>query len=239
MNIEEPKEAFVYKAPDDRLKERYKEIFALEKPLPSRPLKLIFDKMVALTALIFASPIFILLFLAYKIEGILIPENKGPVFFYYIASSAGKKFHKYKFRLIKEKFIDQELAKKGDWHAFSAEWNPESRLYVGEFVKKFYLDELPQFYNILMGDMSVIGPRPLAWHHYERDLKQGNVTRKLLKGGLLGQGHVMKGTPEMGKPDYEYDYIEKYINFSALQLFWLDLAIIMKGVKVMIEGKGL
>ncbi len=239
MYQDEPKEAFVYKAPGEELKQRYKHIFELDKPLPSRLLKLLFDKIVAITVLVLASPIFLLLFMAYLIEGILIPENKGPMFFYYIASSAGKKFHKYKFRLIKESFIDQELAKKGDWHAYSAEWNPESRIYVGKFVKKFYLDELPQFYNVLVGDMSIIGPRPLAWHHYERDLNQGNVTRKLLKGGLLGQGHVMKGTPEMGKPDFEYDYIDKYINLSGLGLFLLDLKIIMKGVKVMLEGKGL
>ncbi len=90
MSKEEPKEAFVYKAPDDRLKAKYKHIFSLESPLSDRPLKVIFDKIVALTALIGASPIFILLYLAYTIEGLLIPENKGPVFFYYIASSAGK-----------------------------------------------------------------------------------------------------------------------------------------------------
>ena len=125
--------------------------------------------------------------------------------------SKGKIIPKYKIRLIKTKYIDPEGAKKGDWHAFSAEWTPNSRTHVGHFVKKFYLDELPQFYriltpmngvnkftkiflarktqeifsNLLIGDMSFVGPRPLAVHHYERDLKQGNVTRYLLKGGLL------------------------------------------------------
>jgi len=238
-NPHEPEEAFPYKPPDDNLKRKYQHIFALNQPLEDKLLKLLFDKLVAASALLLASPIFAMLYFAYLIEGLIIPESKGPLFFSYIAVSAGKKFHKYKIRLIKTSYIDQELAKRGDWHAYSAEWTPESRTYVGSFVKKFYLDELSQFYNILRGDMSVVGPRPLAWHHYQRDLEQGNVNRKLLKGGLLGLGHIMKGTPEMGNPVYEYDYIDKYMTLSSLGLLWFDLKIIGKGIKVIFEGKGL
>ena len=239
INPHEPEEAFPYKPPGDNLKKKYQHIFALNQPLEDKLLKLLFDKMVAASALLLASPIFSVVYLAYLIEGLMIPESKGPLFFSYIAASAGRKFRKYKIRLIKTSYIDQELAKRGDWHAYSAEWTPESRTYVGRFVKKFYLDELPQFYNILRGDMSVVGPRPLAWHHYQRDLEQGNVNRKVLKGGLLGLGHIMKGTPEMGNPVYEYDYIDKCMTLSSLGLLWFDLKIIGKGIKVIFEGKGL
>jgi lipopolysaccharide/colanic/teichoic acid biosynthesis glycosyltransferase len=238
-NRPEPEEAFVYKPPDNDLKKKYHHLFALKQPLRDRVCKLAFDKVVAASALMLSSPILVALYLAYLVEGLIIPENKGPLFFSYIASSAGKKFRKYKIRLIKTSYIDQEGAKRGDWHAYSAEWTPESRTYVGRFVKKFYLDELPQFYNILRGDMSFVGPRPLAWHHYQRDLEQGNVTRKLLKGGSVGLGHVMKGTPEMGKPVFEYEYIESYMTLSPFRLLWLDLKIIGKAIRVIFEGKGL
>lgn len=237
-NKSEPKEAFPYKPPSETIKQKYRHIFELDKPLNDRFLKGAFDKVVAALLLVAATPILLLVKIAYTIEGWLIPDNSGPMFFSYNAVSAGKVFPKYKIRLIKMKYIDQEGAKRGDWHAYSAEWTPESRTHVGHFVKKFYLDELPQFYNILRGDMSIVGPRPLAVHHYERDRQQGNVTRFLVKGGLLGLGHIMKGTPEMGNPVYEYEYIDKYLSSSAMELLWLDLVIIGRGIRVIIQGKG-
>jgi lipopolysaccharide/colanic/teichoic acid biosynthesis glycosyltransferase len=238
-NKPEPKEAFPYKPPGETIKQKYRHIFELDKPLSDRFLKVVFDKVVAALLLMAATPILLLVKIAYTVEGWLIPDNRGPMFFSYNAISAGKVFPKYKIRLIKMKYIDQEGAERGDWLAYSAEWTPESRTHVGAFVKKFYLDELPQFYNILRGDMSIVGPRPLAVHHYERDRQQGNVTRFLIKGGLLGLGHVMKGTPEMGNPVYEYEYIDKYLKLPPLGLLWLDLGIIGQGIKVIFQGKGL
>jgi len=235
----EPKEAFPYRAPDEVIKQRYRHIFEIKEPLAPRTPKLVFDKVVAALLLLAAAPVFLLLKIAFLVEGWLIPENKGPMFFSYNAASAGKIFPKYKIRLIKMRYIDADGAKRGDWHAYSAEWTPESRTHVGRFVKKFYLDELPQFYSVLKGDMSIVGPRPLAVHHYERDREQGNVSRYLLKGGMLGLGHIKKGTPEMGNPVYEYEYIDQYLKLSPLGLLWLDLTIIWRGVRVILQGKGL
>jgi len=236
--ISEPKKAFPYKPPTKEIKHKYAYIFSHQFNLSNRFLKVFFDKLTALLFLITTLPVIICLKIAFLIEGFLISENKGPMFFSYNAVSQGKAFPKYKVRLIKTKYIEPEGAKRGDWIAYSAEWNEDSRTYVGAFVKKFYLDEIPQFWNVLRGDMSIVGPRPLAVIHYERDLKQGNVTRKLLKGGLLGLGHIMKGQPEFGNPIYEYKYIDQYIKRSELGLLWLDLTIIWRGVLLIVKGGG-
>ena len=234
----EPKEAFPYKPPTIEIKQRYRHIFQLNKPLSPRFFKSTFDKLVALVMLVFSAPIMLLLKLAYVIEGWLTPESAGPMFFYYNAFSGGRIIPKYKIRLIKMAFIEPEGAKRHDWIAFSAEWAPDSRTHVGAFAKKFYLDELPQFYSVLKGDMSIVGPRPLSVLHYERDKAQGNVTRLLLRGGLLGLGHINKGTAEMGNPVYEYEYVDQYIKRSSWGLLMLDLWVIWRGVKVIVKGGG-
>jgi lipopolysaccharide/colanic/teichoic acid biosynthesis glycosyltransferase len=237
-NIAEPKEAFPYKPPTEEIKQRYAHIFKLTEPLSPRFFKATFDKLVALVLLLLSAPIMLLLKIAYVIEGWLIPENAGPMFFYYNAVSAGRIIPKYKIRLIKTKYIEPEGAKRHDWLAFSAEWTPDSRTHVGAFVKKFYLDELPQFYSVLKGDMSIVGPRPLAILHYDRDRAQGNVTRFLLRGGLLGLGHINKGTAEMGNAIYEYEYVDQYIKRSSWSLLMLDLWVIWRGIKVIVKGGG-
>ena len=234
----EPVEAFPYTPPTDEIKEKYVHIFALKEDLPSRLFKTLFDKCLAFILLSISLPILLILKIAYVIEGILIPENRGPMLFYYWGVSGGNKMKKWKLRLIKTKYIDPEGALRHDWIAFSAEWTPDSRTIVGGFAKKWYLDELPQFWSVLIGDMSIVGPRPLSVLHYERDKAQGNVTRSLLKGGLLGLGHINKGTSEMGNSLYEYQYIDEYLNRSSFGLLRLDLWIIWKGAIVILKGGG-
>jgi lipopolysaccharide/colanic/teichoic acid biosynthesis glycosyltransferase len=236
--LTEPVEAFPYKPPSPEIIQVYGHIFELNQPLQARFFKTLFDKVVAFLFLLLSAPILCLIKLGFLIEGWILPENKGPMFFYYNGVSAGKIIPKYKIRLIKTKYIEPEGAKRHDWIAYSAEWTPDSRTYVGQFVKKFYLDELPQFYSVLKGDMSIVGPRPLSVLHYERDRAQGNATRFLLRGGLLGLGHINKGTSEMGNPVYEYEYVDQYLKRSSLGLLWLDLWIIWRGILVIFKGGG-
>ena len=234
----EPKEAFPYRPPSEAIKTEFSWVFDLASPLSVRPLKLLFDKVFSFLALVFIVPILFMLKMAFIMEGFLIPANKGPMLFYYWAVSGGRRIKKWKIRLVKTQFIDPVGARAHDWAAFSSEWSPDSRTVLGAFVKRWYLDELPQFWSVFIGDMSLVGPRPLAEVHFERDKRQGNVTRSLVRGGLLGLGHIKKGTEEMGDPVFEYEYIDVYARGTQIALLRLDLWIMYKGVLLMLRGGG-
>lgn len=237
--LNEPDEAFPYKAPSEFLKAQYAEIFCITGDLPMRLDKLVFDKVVASLVLIAALPILACVLVAYRIEGLLTPASRGPVFYYYWSISGGRRIKKWKIRSVQTRYIDPEYAALHDWRANRSEWNVAHRTAVGHFAKSYYLDELPQFWSVLKGDLSIVGPRPLAVHHYERDLAQGNVARRLMRGGILGFGHIRKGTGEMGDPKFEYEYIDQYLTRGSLGMIRLDLWILWQGLKVVIAGKGL
>jgi lipopolysaccharide/colanic/teichoic acid biosynthesis glycosyltransferase len=244
MNIneipnDEPEEAFPYLPPTDELLSKYSHIFALTDPVPLRLDKWIFDKVISLAVLVVAAPLLFFIWCAYKIEGVIDSSSRGPVFYYYWSISAGRKMKKLKIRAVKTQYIDPDLARLHDWRANKGEWNVMHRTRVGHFAKTYYLDELPQFWSVLIGHMSIVGPRPLAIHHFERDLAQGNVARKLLRGGILGFGHIRKGTSEMGDPRFEYEYIHEYLTRPPLGILAIDAWILWKGFNVIIAGKGL
>jgi lipopolysaccharide/colanic/teichoic acid biosynthesis glycosyltransferase len=235
----EPSGAFVYTPPSAETRTKYHHVFALRDPLEDRPLKVAFDKAFAATALVGASGILAALYVASRVEGVLRPESRGDFFVSYNAVSRGHVFPKYKIRVIKATSVDVDAAKRGDWHGYAAEWTPDDRTFVGEIVKRLYLDELPQLANVVLGHMSMVGPRPLAAHHYERDLAQGNVSRRVIKAGLLGPTQALKGSESFGEAEVEYQYIDHYMRLSALDLLWHDLAIIGRCLRVVFKAKGL
>lgn len=232
------KQVFPYLPPDIHLKEKYKYVFNIKKPVKVKALKRFFDIFASLILLTIFFPFILLIIFSYFFEMLMIPSRRGYIFYYYYSVSGGIRFKKYKIRTIKKEFIDHELDKNHIWGAHKNEWNKEALTFNGKLIKMFYLDEVPQLLNILKGDISLIGPRALSEDHYQADIDQGNTYRKIIKAGLIGLGHANKGTSEMGNPKFEYEYLDNYLKSSFFKFYFLEFKIILKSTVLILKGGG-
>jgi putative colanic acid biosynthesis UDP-glucose lipid carrier transferase len=175
-----------------------------------------FDKVFAVLALLFLSPLFLLIAILIRIE------TPGPVFYSAIRiGKGGKPFKVYKFRSMKE----NDNSADG---ICSTKLNDPRITRLGRFLRKYSIDELPQFVNVLLGNMSVVGPRPHR-RFLNRQLQENvyhYMLRQYVKPGITGWAQVngWRGptdTEEQKRQRTLHDlwYIE---NWS----FWLDIKII-------------
>ncbi len=190
-----------------------------------RVLKRCFDVLFSTGVMVAGAPAFLILYIVTK------STSKGPAF--YKQERIGrheKPFYIYKFRSM---FIDAE--KFGP--QLSSENDPRITKW-GRVMRKTRLDELPQFWNVLKGEMSVVGPRPERQHFIEKIVEKTPNYKKLLrlKPGLTSIGQVHYGYAEnidqmRTRMRYDLLYLQN-VNLNS------DLDIIYKTVKVMIQRKG-
>lgn len=159
-------------------------------------IKRLIDIILSLTGMIVASWLYLIIIIAIKID------DPGPVFFTQKRVGKGKThFQLYKFRSMK-------MSTPHDTPTHLLE-NPDQYITrVGRFLRKTSLDEIPQLWNILKGDMSVIGPRPALWNQYdlieERDKYGANDIRPGLSGWAQICGRDELEIEDKAKLDGEY-----------------------------------
>ncbi|MFK5194372.1 sugar transferase [Glaesserella parasuis] len=158
-------------------------------------------------------------------------ESKGNVLFIQKrVGQGGKEFNLYKFRSM-----CQDSEKDG---AKFATTNDMRITKVGKFIRKTRIDELPQFFNVLKGDMSLIGPRPEQKVFVDKFIKEIPFYnyRHIVKPGISGWAQVIQGyTADVNDTKVKLQYDLYYIkNFSI----WLDILIVFKTIKTMLTGFG-
>lgn len=191
----------------------------------SRFLKRVFDLLFSSIVLVCSPIIFTPIAIAVKLS------SPGPVFFKQKRTGfKGKEFNCYKFRTMKVNANSDQL---------QASRHDPRKTRVGEFLRKTSLDELPQFINVFVGDMSVVGPRPHMVKHTQDYSKiiDKYMLRHLIKPGITGWAQVngYRGeTRELWQMERRVEYDVWYIEHWN---FWLDIKIIFLTVVNAFRGE--
>jgi len=181
-------------------------------------IKNILDFFLALISFILLSPIFLLVIF------FLIIANKGKPFFFQERPGKNEKI----FKVIKFKTMTDERDAQNNLLP-----DAERLTGIGNFVRKTSLDEIPQLLNVIKGDMSLIGPRPLLPEYlplYDKEQRK----RHNVKSGITGWAQVNGRNTISWQQKFEYDvwYVEN-INF------WLDVKIVFLTIKKVLISEGI
>lgn len=206
-------------------------------PIPyttSWQLKKILDWLGGLALLVFTSPLWLLATAGIKLS------DPGPVFYRQKRSGLyGREFEMWKFRTMyqnAEKKLDEVKAKYGnemDGPIFKLEHDP--RIFAfGRFLRKFSIDELPQLINVLKGEMSLVGPRPLPVYETEAFTSDAHRRRLSVLPGVTGYWQIA-GRSNIREFEKLVELDMNYIDNWSL---WLDIKLLLKTVPAVLFARG-
>lgn len=173
-----------------------------------------FDIIISISVIIIASPIFIFTIL------ILLIQNNGKVFF----TQERPGLHKKGFRIIKFKTMTDKRDSEGNLLP-----DVQRITFFGKWIRKFSIDELPQLINVLKGDMSLIGPRPLLFKYIPLYTAEQN-RRHEVRPGITGWAQVNGRNSISWTKKFEYDieYIDKMSFLFDFKILWMTFLKVVK-----------
>lgn len=195
-------------------------------------IKRLFDILSSLIALIILSPLFLILIILVKID------SKGPALYgHKRIGKNGKEFKVWKFRSMRqdsrpiEEILTQEQLE--EWKRDFKVTNDPRVTRIGRILRKTSLDELPQLWNIFVGQMSVIGWRPILQEELDRYSKEEQALLLKIRPGLTGYW------ASHGRSDTSYeDRIKMELYYSYKRSLWLDIRILWHTVIGVFKHEG-
>lgn len=194
--------------------------------------KRIFDIVGALSAMLLLAPVFALTALA------IILESKGPVF--YTSPRVGAGFKVFNFIKFRSMHLDAEaqlaalvhLNQYGHDRTFTKIYNDPRVTRVGRFIRKYSIDELPQLWNVVRGDMSLVGNRPLPLYEAEHLTREGHTLRFMAPAGITGLWQVSKrGKSNMSTEER----IALDMSYAENADTWIDLRILLRTLTAFVQ----
>lgn len=201
----------------------------------SRLIKSVLDRLLALALLIFTSPLWI-----FAAIGIKLSDPKGPVFYRQMRSGLyGRPFIMWKFRSMyadADQRLEEVKARYGNEMSgpiFKLTNDP--RIFpFGHTIRKTSIDELPQLLNILMGDMSIVGPRPLPTYETEKFSTSAARRRLSVQPGLTCFWQIEDRSDSSGFDSM----LEKDLRYIDNWSLWLDFTLFLRTIPAVLFGKG-
>lgn len=192
--------------------------------------KRVLDILASLAGILLLSPLYILVAILIKLE-----DPKGSIIFKQVrVGRNGKTFEMYKFRSMVSNAEEllKELLHKNETTGLMFKMKNDPRITkIGKFIRKTSIDELPQLFNVLMGDMSLVGPRPPL----QREVAGYNdyhMQRLLVTPGCTGLWQV-SGRSSIG---FE-EMVELDLKYIKERNFWMDIKLIFKTVALLLGSK--
>lgn len=203
--------------------------------LQPEPLSNVFNQMIkrsfdiVFSALVF---IFILSWLIPLVALLIKLDSRGPVF--YLQNRSGKDYQIFKIFKFRTMTVTE-----GDTEFVQAQKNDARITRVGKYLRKLNIDELPQFLNVLLGDMSVVGPRPhpIKLNEIYRPIVEKYMTRHLAKPGLTGLAQIRGFRGETADPEMMHGRVVADVFYIENWSFLLDIKIIVLTVWNMFKGE--
>ena len=193
--------------------------------------KRLMDIILSILSIIIGSPIFLLTALLVKVT------SPGPIIFSQVrVGKYGRHFKFYKFRSM---YIDAEARKaellkhneSGDGVIFKMKHDPRITP-VGRFIRKFSIDELPQLFNVLLGDMSLVGPRPPL----PSEVKSYTIEERKRLNITPGITCIWQVSGRSELPFQQQMALDKL--YIASRSAWKDFLILLKTIPAILTGKG-